>query len=517
MVVTKSLIALRRAKPELKLNIMANLAGRGWTAVLSLALVPVYIKLIGIESYALVGIYTTLYSLVSLLDVGLSSTLNRELARFSIKGTEVERTRNLVRTLEIVYWAISGCIALILLLLVPIFTNNWIKPNNLSPDSVRQALLLISLIIPVQFPFILYTGGLQGLQRQVLLNILLIGMATVRSLGAILVLWLISPTVQAFFIWQFVVALTQTLLSGLFLWKSLPTAAKRAHFEKALLKDIWRFAAGLTAIAFLGLILGNLDKIVLSNILPLKTFGYYTIASTVATSLYMVIIPIYDASYPHLSQLVVLKNEEGLKRSYHHSCQVIGVLVIPISLFISFFAPEILKLWINNPLVVENSHLPLSLLVIGTALNGLMTIPYALMLAYGWLKYPLYQNLVAAVVIVPLLIISANIYGMPGAAASWILLNLGYVLIGIQIMHRKLLKTEKLRWYRQDVGIPLITALSVILLGRLLFPSQAPLWIALPILGLILGLTLVATVWFTPNTGLWLRLQLSTFRKRVKV
>lgn len=502
---------------QLKLNIVANLVGRGWMAILSLALVPFYIKFMGIEAYALVGIYTTLYSLFSLLDVGLSSTLNRELARLSIQENQAQRARNLVRTLEIIYWAISGLIALALLLLVPILANHWIQPGKLASGTVEQALLLISLVIATQFPFIFYTGGLQGLQRQILLNTLLIGMASLRGFGAILVLWLVSPTVQTFFTWQLFVSLLQTILSAILLWMSLPKATSKARFEKALLKDIWRFAAGLTAVAFLGLLLNNLDKIVLSNLLSLEAFGYYTLATTIATSLYMIVIPIYSAAFPQLSQLVAVGDEEALKKSYHRSCQIMAVIVLPIALVIALFAPEILWLWTGNQQIVENVHLPLSLLVIGTALNGLMNVPYALMLAYGWMKFPFYQNLIAVAVIVPLLIVAAGFFGMVGAAASWIVLNLGYVLIGVQMMHTRLLKTEKLLWYTQDVGIPLLGSLVVALLGRWLLPVQASVLIVIPALSIILGLTLAITFWVTPGTGNWLRYKLWVIRKKVNL
>lgn len=502
---------------QLKLNIIANLIGRGWMALLSLALVPVYIKLIGIESYALVGIYTTLYSLFSLLDVGLSSTLSRELARLSVQESDPARARNLVRTLEIIYWLISGFIAVALLLLAPLIATHWLQAEKLSTASIQQSLLLISIVIAAQFPFILYTGGLQGLQRQVLLNGLIIAMATLRSGGAVLVLWLVSPTVQAFFSWQLLVSLLQTVLSGFLLWRNLPKASTKPRFQKTLLKDIWKFAAGLTAVAFLGLLLNNLDKIILSNVLSLEAFGYYSVATTVATSLYMIVVPIYNAAFPQLSQLVALGDEEALKKSYHRSCQVMAVLIIPIGLFIALFAPEILRVWTGNALVVENAHLPLSLLIIGTTFNGLMNVPYALILAYGWMKFPFYQNLVAVGLIVPLLIIAAGNYGMVGAAATWVLLNLGYILIGVQVMHRRLLRTEKRHWYVQDVGIPLLTTLVIALLGRWLLPSQAPGFIVIPGLGLIMALTLAGAFWVTPGTGGWLRYKLLTFRKKVSL
>jgi O-antigen/teichoic acid export membrane protein len=504
---------------QLKLNVIANLAGRGWTALLSLGFVPLYISLMGIEAYALVGIYATLYSLLSLLDIGLSSTLNRELARISVQPERAVEARNLVRTLEIIYWGISIAIGIILVALTPLFAGSWVQAERLSQATVQSAFWLMGIIIAAQFPFILYTGGLSGLQRQVVLNVLLIGAATLRAFGAVLILWLVSPTIEAFFLWQLFVSLLQTVLSGWFLWRNLPTnsEAGRPRFRFVLLREVGRFAAGLTAIAFLGLLLNNLDKLILSNLLTLEMFGYYTVAATVATALYMLVVPIYNAVFPQFSQLVASGDETALVNAYHKGCQIMAVVVLPVAIFIAVFSYELLALWTGNPIIAVNAYLPLSLLVVGMAFNGLMNTPYALTLAYGWMKYPLFQNLIAIVIIIPLMLFATAIYGMPGAAASWLILNVGYILFGIQIMHTRLLPQEKWRWYVQDVSLPFAFALFVPLVSRFLLPSNLAGFALILFLGVILGLTLLVTVWFTPGTGNWLRFKLGQLRQRIKV
>jgi O-antigen/teichoic acid export membrane protein len=497
---------------NLKLNIVANLVGRGWIAILSLALVPLYVHFMGIESYALVGIYTTLFSIFTLLDVGLSTSLNRELARLSIQENKATEARNLVRTLEIIYWVFTGVIALVLLLLVPVIAKDWIRPETLTADTIRQALYLISLVIAIQFPFILYTGGLYGLQRQVLLNALLISMATLRGVGALLILWFISPTIQAFFAWQLFTSILQTALGALLLWKSLPKSGVTPQFKKTLFLNIWRFAAGMTMTGLLGILLNNLDKIILSNLLTLENFGYYTIAATVSTALYMIVVPIFNVVFPRFSQLVLLEDEEILKKTYHSSCQILSIIVLPIALTIAFFAPEILSVWTGNQKIVENAHWPLSLLIIGMALNSLMNIPYALTLAYGWMKFPIYQNIISVVLLIPLLLWATANYGMIGAATTWIILNSGYILIGVQVMHTRLLKSEKWKWYSQDVGLPLVGTLSLIMLGRWLLPSQAPVLVVIPYIGLVLSISGVSAFLITPNSRNWLKAKLRTLK-----
>ena len=67
----------------LKRNLIANYLGQGWTAIMGLVFIPLYIKYLGIESYGLIGLFGVLQAWLSLLDMGMTPTLSREMARFT--------------------------------------------------------------------------------------------------------------------------------------------------------------------------------------------------------------------------------------------------------------------------------------------------------------------------------------------------------------------------------------------------------------------------------------------------
>jgi len=67
-------------------------------------------------------------------------------------------------------------------------------------------------------------------------------------------------------------------------------------------------------------------------------------------------------------------------------------------------------------------------------------------------------------------------------------------------------KGEQWRWYREDVGLPLVAALATAGLGRWLLPvNMAPLTTVMYIAGVSLA-TLAVTAMVTPQTREWLRL-----------
>ena len=433
--------------------------------------IPLYIKFLGIEAWAVVGIYISLQTFCALLDLGLSATLNRELARLSVREDTAQEMSNLVRTLELIYWALAILIGVSIFALAPLIANHWVQAHQLSPETIKNAIRIMGLALSLQWPFGLYSGGLLGLQRQVLLSGINIAIATVRGLGAILILWRFSSTLQAFFFWQVAIGLLQTCLAGWFLRNSLPRAETGPSFQRQLLWSRWRFAAGIGGTTVMAVILLQMDKVILSRLLTLEMFGYYVLASAVAMGIYLLVAPVFSALYPRFTQLVSLGDHDGLKQLYHDSCQLMSAVVLPIAIVIAFFSREILLLWTGNPTTANYTHLILSLLVIGTALHGLMHLPYALQFAYGWTKLAFYINMVAVLVLAPSIVVMASYYGAVGAALVWVILHCTVVLVGVQLIHRRLLKGEQWKWYFEDVGLPLVVSLGTALLCLLIAPT----------------------------------------------
>lgn len=490
---------------ELKANITANFVGSAWAGLMGLAFVPVYVHFLGIEAYGLIGVFATMLALLGLLDLGLSSTLNREMARLTANGGNAQEMNDLVRTLEIPYWGIGTVLGISVILLGPTITLRWVHQEGLSPETTLAAVRLMGVAVAVQWPISLYAGGLMGLQRQVALNAINIAMATARGVGSVAILWAVSPTIEAFFVWQMLVSVVNLALLAWALWRLLPHPFRPPRFRWTILRSVWRFAAGMSGIALLATVLMQMDKVILSRMLSLREFGYYCLASVVAMSLLRLVGPVFGASYPRLTSLVERGAAADVSTLYHQAAQLVSVLVLPAALILALFSREILTLWTRNPETVENTYLLVSILVTGTALNGLMNIPYALQLAYGWTRLALVTNIVSAMLFVPLLIVATHSRGAPGAAGVWLALNAGYVLIGIPLMHRRLLPAEKWRWYTQDVGRPLLAGVAVSLSGRYFIRSDWPPVLLFASICALSGATLLATGFAANRLGVNVR------------
>lgn len=438
---------------------------------MGLAFVPLYIKYLGMEAYGLIGVFAILQAWLTLLDMGMTPTLSREMARYTAGAHTAQSIRDLLRSLEVICFAIALLIMIVVWLSATWFSVNWLQAEKLPVEEVAQAIAIIGIVVALRFVESLYRGAILGLQKQVWLSAVGSGLATLRGGGAVCVLVWVRPSIEAFFIWQGLVSVVTILAFAFAVYRHLPPFAQAAKFSWLQLKNIWRFAGGMMATTLLVLLLMQVDKIILSRMLSLEMFGYYTLAGTAATVLSLLTIPITQAYYPHFIELVAKEDTVGLIKIYHQGAQLVGVLIVPAALILVFFGEKILLLWTGDAVLADKAAPLLTLLALGMMFNSLMSIPYMLTLAYGWPGFAVRQNFVAVIILVPAILWATPRYGAIGAAWIWVILNAGYVLIAAHYLHRHLLINEKWRWYKRDVALPLVTAFAAGGLLTLILPT----------------------------------------------
>lgn len=487
----------------IKKNILANLVGKVWVGAITLALLPVYLMFLGAEAYGLVGFYMSLSAALAILDLGLYTTLARELARRSAQDQAREGMRNLLRSTEAIHWGIAALIGFALIAGAPLIARYWLKSETLPPEALQDALRLMGLTIALQWPSALYTAGLSGLQLQVSLNVASGIVATLRGAGAVLVLWRVSPSPQAFFAWQVFGGLLVTATLGVLLWRSLALEGHRPRFDVDLLRSLWRYSFGAWGMGFSATLLVQIDKIVLSAVLPLASFGYYSIASIVSNSLYYLLAPITSSMFPRFAQLGSADSRRELAQTYHKSCQVVAVTTLPWAILVALFPSEILSLWTQNVQVAREGHVVLSLLMAGTALNALVQLPYYLQLAAGRVRLGLYANLITTIISVPFLIVLANRYGAPGGAAAWLLLHFSHFAIVAPLMHRFVPQVETWRWYLIDTLPPLGACVLLLGLAYQAMPESLSGFASAGYLGLALAIAYIGAIFASPDGRRW--------------
>ena len=356
-----------------------------------------------------------------------------------------------------------------------------VNARGLDPATLVLALRLMGLNLALQWPSFLYSSSLIALHRQDVLAKLNILTATFQAGGAAMVLWLAGPYVLHFLFWQALGGLIATVAGGYATWHCMPVWAARPRVAPAQLRKVARFAFGTMAIGITTSVLVQADKLVVSKLVPLDRFSAYAVAFALAGQVSgLVVSPISSVVQPLLAGLVAQGDQAVLVREYHKWTQMIwgACLVVP-GMLAAFPAP-ILAAWLgrHSPMLPLLTPI-LPFVVAGSMLNGVMSMPFMLQMAAGWVRLSLVQNLVALAVVLPALVLLVPRYGVIVGAFLWLGLNLGYLLLAVPIMHRRLLRTELWRWWLRDTLGPAMVAAALFLGSAWLLPAPASVWIGL--------------------------------------
>ena len=485
-------------------NVAANIAGRVWGIVSVYAFIPVFLRLLGPEAYGIVGFFTAIQGALAIADLGLTATMNREMARLGHVDQQGER-RDLGRSLELIYVGISAVIGLVFFVAAPAIAEHWLQARTLETRQLVEALRLMAVALTLQLPAALYYGGLLGLERQVSANALQIAWATLRYGGTALALWLVAPTLRVFFVTFALANLVCGLAVRAAYWSALGSGAT-PRFRWELLQRSWRYSAGMAGMALLSTLLIQLDKLVVSRLLPLDAFAHYSVAAALGQAPVIVAMSIGAAVFPRLTALASAAGpSERLRHFYHAGCQLVAVSAVPLGLTLAAFAPEVLGFWTRSADTAATAGTAARLLLVGSTALAVQVIPYQLALAFGWVGLNLRIAVVSLILMVPGLWWLVSHYGLAGAGWAWLALNIGTTPAMIVFLHRRVLPGATRPWIAADVGRPLLAALAVIAAIRWLVPRLESLDQSL-LLGIGTGVVAVAAViGVSPAARSWLR------------
>jgi O-antigen/teichoic acid export membrane protein len=480
----------------IKRNLFANFAGKIWAGLINLAFIPVYLKYMGAEAFGLVGFSATLQSLVIILDLGIPTAINREFALYTCRKEQTQNMRDLLRSIEVIYWFIALMIALIIYSFSGYLSANWLNSRELRLETVQWAIILIGISLAFEFLASLYGGGLLGLQHHATFNILKTVMWTIRGVGAVFMVMSTSAPLINYFMWQVMISAISTLIFAVFLWAALPKSSCKASFNISLVKSIMRFAFGMSAISIILLLFNQVDKIIVSRWSDLEMFGYYSLAWQVVGVLFLIYYPVYTTFFPIFTQAVAKNDFQVLKQKYHLACQLMAVILLPISLFIGLFSHELILAWTGNHEAMQHSAPVLSIVLVGATSSALRYLPFSLLQAFGKTGYGLSVYIPGLFLLISVMAYVTGKFGILGAASAWSFICVLQNGILITIVHRKYLPGVHVEWLINDLARPLIGSLTAIGLAKLIF-----IWPAARLEGLLLSMGILATA-FVFSAGL---------------
>jgi O-antigen/teichoic acid export membrane protein len=472
---THAWAAVRSTSRSVK-NVMWNLIGGVWAGILVVLATPWYVSKLGLEGYGILGFWLVMQVMMALLDLGMGATLVREFANSRPTPEGQQLKRDMLRTLEAVYWSTALLVTVVVALAAGWIGSRWLRVETLPRAYVGDALRLMAVALGLQFPYGLYSSGLAGLQEHGRMNALQITGNTLRyGCGAAVLFW--RADLVHFFAVQAIVAGAQTLGTRWVVWRRISTVSRAAAFRPELLRRVWRFSAGMAATSLAGVLVANVDRLVLSKMSPTTELGKYAVAFTATGLLQLGIQPFYRAFFPRYAELVSSGDATRLREEYFRSCRLMAVVIVPLVVIGWVFAPQAFRAWLGDADAAIVSIF--RWLLVGIAASGLTWLPAAFQQAHGWTRLHVAMIAGALVLGTPAMIWAVGVHGAVGATAVWVLHGVSDATLGLWLMHRRLLIGEAGTWYRTVLLPPFCASVALVGISWWVMPPGLGRWAGL--------------------------------------
>ncbi len=439
-------------------NILANYLGKIWTLISGFIFIPLYIKYLGFESYSIISFMLIISSVMMVLDAGLTASLSREFSRQDIEQNE----KGVVyRTLETIYVLIFFIVLLLIIVFSDLLANNFFKSSSFSIAEISRFLKIVSLDISCQMMFKFYLGGLIGLEKHVLSNILQVSWSIIRN-ALVLVLIVFYPSLNFFFYWQAFATIIFTVIVKISLERAFFDNSNVRfffHINKEALKRVKTFAIGMLLISLVAAINTQLDKIMISKFLPIHVLGSYNLGVSLSMGIITLVNPVSIALLPRITKMYSKGNVEEAKDLFDLVNGIISIVVFSTMAVLFFCAKGILLTWTGNEKIAIEGFQFLMILTLGNAMVALQIIPYCIAIANGKTIINNVLGLSSIVLSIPGYWFATKYYGAFGVAIAYSTLQFVLTIFYLYSINRLFLKFSVVKVFGKRMLMPLSFAL----------------------------------------------------------
>lgn len=440
---------------SLNRNIAANYASQAYVVGVGIAVTPLYVAHMGAEPYGLIGFFTVMQSWFGLLDLGLTPTIARETSRYHGGGLSSQNYRQLFRALSVIFLFLAVLGGGSIWLASDRIASDWLRFGTLGQHEVVQAVQLIGCCVALRWLSGLYRGVIGGAEQLVWLCGFNALVATLRFVAVFASMQAFGYTPRVFFLHQLGVAVFEV---GGLLWRTRGLMPQRSQltgpigWSVAPVLPLLRFSLTIAFTSVLWIAVTQSDRLILSGILSLKDYGYFSLAVMVAGGITMITSAISVAITPRLARLHVEGKEMEFTAVYRRATRLVTVISGTAAVTLAVCAEPALRAWTGDAEVARSAAPVMQLYALGNGLLALASFPFYIQYARGQLFYHIVGHVLLAVILLPAVIYAATHYGGTGAGWVWVITNLAYVGGWVAFVHGRLVPGLHLAWLRDDIA-----------------------------------------------------------------
>ncbi len=478
---------------SLRRNLLANFISQAYVGLAGLVVLPLYLRHLGAEAYGLVGFFSVLQSWLQVLDFGLSSTLVREVARFRAGGSSAGELRAVLRFIDLFFFGAGALVAVAIWGAGSWIARTWLVPRAMPLEEVAVCVSWMGVAVALRWISGLKKGVLVGFERQVWLAVFNTAIATLRFPGALVLIAFVTSSPKAFFLYQAVVAALELAFLLVFSGTLLPAGDRSSGRTFEQVKPALKFSLSLAFVSSVWLLTTQFDKLLLSRLLPLAEYGYFTVGTTLAGAITLLMAPVSQAILPRMTVLLTQGDREGVKSLYRTATQAMTVFVAPAAAVLVAYSSDLIGVWTGDPKAAVAAGPVLVWYVLGNGLLAIAAFPYYLQYASGNLRLHVLGNIFFVVILIPALIVATLRWGALGAGRAWFAINLIYFLAWTPLVHARFFPGLHTDWTLRDILPPALAGAVPVMITALALPTPSgklasfAFWGALGAAGLLAG------------------------------
>ncbi|EKA8923739.1 oligosaccharide flippase family protein, partial [Salmonella enterica] len=181
-------------------------------AIVGIAIIPMYLSMLGSAGFGLVSFFTLLQTLLVVLDLGISSTLSREVAILKTESTYFSVFIKILTFVMLLFVFVSFMITFFMYIFRDTIATKWLNTSELSLNDVEYSLAIIGIIISLRWCAGPFKSVILGCEEQIKFNLVNIIVTTLRFIVVIPVMYYYGKNVRVFFTYQLVAAVVEFLL-----------------------------------------------------------------------------------------------------------------------------------------------------------------------------------------------------------------------------------------------------------------------------------------------------------------
>ena len=443
-------------------NTALNYLGQAYVLLVGILIMPFYLGHLGAEAYGLIGFFAVMQAWLQLLDAGLSPSLVRAVAHQQGVPAAERSLGRLLRSFEIIFLPIATLSCVAIYAASPWIASQWLNAQTLEQQTLVNCIGLMGLVIALRLYSTLYKSGIQGLEQHGWLNAANIFIATLRYFGGLVLVSQYSQDPQDFFEFQVLIGVIETLMFAIRAWRQMPVGRWLTGFDWQLVKPIVPFAVSMSSTAVLWIVLTQMDKVLLSELLPLDQYGYFSLVALITTGILMLTNPLVQALLPRLTVLMAEGRRQDMHALFLLANRFTCTFLFPLAAIIALHAESLIFAWTGDQAAAQWSRPVLSWYVLGSAIMAVSAFQFYLQYAYGQMQLHVWYSVVSAVITVPVMVLAIRYQGAYGAALAWFFLRAVSFAIWPMIVHQRLAPGIHGQWLRDILRISAMTAVGVV-------------------------------------------------------